>query len=205
MCSLLIPSRSCYHAVFYHLFIVRVISIRISPLVRHCIEKQFSESTPSNNTRYHSERNARCIRISALGSLMTPGAFADGVPQAAEAFLALRFHTLTTAAVAAASAECVTIAIVVGASVRVILKTGAMRVSGVCGHRMSLSVSGICGHRTLRAFVSGVCTLSASLCIRALRASLSVSVSVYALRASLSMRGVCALRTSLSVCGVRAQ
>jgi len=53
---------------------------------------------------------------------MTPGAFADGVPQAAETFLALRFHILTATTVAATSAESVAIAIVASASLSVILR-----------------------------------------------------------------------------------
>jgi len=52
---------------------------------------------------------------------MTPGAFADGVPQAAETFLALSLHTLTATSVGATSAEGAAIAIVAGASVREIL------------------------------------------------------------------------------------
>jgi len=77
--------------------------------------------------------------------LMTPGAFTDGVPQTAEAFLALRFHTLTAATVGATSAEGLTIAVVASASVRVILlitnfdQSGVRRGVSVIGHRVTMS------------------------------------------------------------------
>jgi len=80
--------------------------------------------------------------------LMTPGAFADGVPQTAEAFSALRFHRLTGATVAATLAESVAVAIVASARLRVILLIHHFDQTAVRTVRRVSTVSNIDSRRT---------------------------------------------------------